>query len=168
MKKRPFPIRAPLLGVLLLSSGLAQADVYKCVDAEGGITYTNQKNAARGCKLLSQDQPVTAVAAPTSRPSGSPAASASANPSPGNFPKVAPETQKSRDSLRRRTLEQELAAEQHNLETAQKQLAEQEATRNGNERNYEKVLERVQPYKDRVADHQRNIEALNKEIANLK
>lgn len=154
----------PLVSLMLILQP-AQADVYKCTDADGGITYTNQKNSARGCKLLSQDQPVNSVAAPAPKSAGS---TASAAPSPGNFPKVAPETQKSRDSLRRRTLEQELAAEQKNLESAQKQLAEQESVRNGNERNYERVLERLQPFKDRVADHQRNIEALNKEIANLK
>jgi hypothetical protein len=31
-----------------------------------------------------------------------------------------------------------------------------------------KVQERLQPYKDKVALHQRNVEAIQKEIANLR
>ena len=38
----------------------------------------------------------------------------------------------------------------------------------GNERNYARFLERVQPYRDAVATHERNIEAIKREIANLK
>jgi hypothetical protein len=36
------------------------------------------------------------------------------------------------------------------------------------ERNYQKALERLQPYKDKLQIHERNIEALRKEIANLR
>ena len=43
-----------------------------------------------------------------------------------------------------------------------------EAIRTGDERNYQRVLDRLQPYKDKVALHERNIEALKKEIGNLK
>lgn len=166
---RPFRLRAlAAMASFLLPCALAHADVYKCTDAEGAVTYTNQKSSAKGCKLLSQDHAsVNSVPVPAARPSSggnSPVASGS----PASFPKVAPETQKNRDNLRRRTLDQELAAEQKNHETAQHELAAQEAIRNGDERNYQKYLDRIQSFKDRVADHQRNIEALNKEIANLK
>ncbi|MGL4408555.1 MAG: DUF4124 domain-containing protein, partial [Zoogloea sp.] len=47
-------------------------------------------------------------------------------------------------------------------------LAEQEAVRYGDERNYQKVLDRLQPYKDKVQMHERNIEALRRELANLR
>lgn len=43
-----------------------------------------------------------------------------------------------------------LATEQKSLEAARKELEEQEFVRYGNERNYQKVLDRVQPYKDKV------------------
>jgi hypothetical protein len=39
--------------------------------------------------------------------------------------------------------------------------------RYGNERNYARVLERLQPYKDNVDLHQKNVEALKRELANL-
>ena len=55
-----------------------------------------------------------------------------------------------------------------NLEQAKKDLAEQEATRSGGERNYQKVLDRLQPLKDKVALHERNIEAVQKELSRLR
>ena len=65
-------------------------------------------------------------------------------------------------------LEKELLAEETALAEARKALAEQEAIRLGNERNYQKVLDRLQPYKDKVELHQRNVDALKKEIGSLK
>jgi hypothetical protein len=38
----------------------------------------------------------------------------------------------------------------------------------GDERNYARVLERLQPYKDAVQNHEKNIQALQRELANLK
>jgi hypothetical protein len=61
-----------------------------------------------------------------------------------------------------------LAAEQRSLEGAQKLFAEQEAVRYGDERNYQRVLDRLQPFKDKVQLHERNIEALKREIGNLR
>lgn len=139
----------------------AYADVYKCVDADGHVTYTNAKGAARGCKVLSQDQRVSTVPG-------------RATPSPTGFPKVDGDTQRARDSERRKILERELAAEQNQLEQAKKELAEQEGNilpleRNvGGTINQAKVQERLQSYKDKLALHERNIEALKKEIGNLR
>lgn len=133
----------------------SHADVYKCVDADGHVTYTNTKSSAKGCKVLSQDQRVSTVPG-------------RATPSPAGFPKVDGDTQKARDGDRRKILEQELGTEQQHLEQAKKELAEQEAVRSGDERNYQRVLDRLQPYKDKMALHERNIEALKKEIANLR
>ncbi|MEO8165436.1 MAG: hypothetical protein ABI619_08565 [Betaproteobacteria bacterium] len=78
------------------------------------------------------------------------------------------DTQKARDDERHRILEQELEDETRQLAQSKEQLAAQEAVRNGNERNYERFLERVQPYRDAVATHERNINALKREIANQK
>ncbi len=89
-------------------------------------------------------------------------------PTPAVFPRVDDNAQKARDTDRRRILESELAAEQKNLEEAKKALAEQEAVRSGDERNYQRVLDRLQPFKDKVALHERNLEAIRKEIANLR
>jgi len=143
------------LTLLALVALPAQADIFKCADADGHVTYSNV--ASKNCKKLNLD-PV----------SSAPAAKAAARtPTPTAFPKVDDNTQKARDTDRRRILESELAAEQRNLEQAKKDLAEQEAVRSGDERNYQRVLDRLQPFKDKVALHERNIEAIRKEIANL-
>ena len=152
-------IAMPLLAVLP-----AQAqDIYKCADPEGRITYSNVPT--RSCRKLVLD-PVNL--APAAKPP--PARTAT----PNSFPKVDQQTQKSRDGDRRRILENELAAEQKNTAQAKKELAEQEAIVLPSERmqggaiSGGKVQERLQPYKDKVALHQRNVEAIRKEIANLR
>jgi len=53
------------------------------------------------------------------------------------------------------------------LVDARRKLAEQEAVRTGEEKNYAKVLERLQPYRDAVEVHSKNIEALKRELSNL-
>ncbi|MFX9665274.1 hypothetical protein ABTO78_21685, partial [Acinetobacter baumannii] len=74
---------------------------------------------------------------------------------------------KARDSERRRILEAELDTETKNLEAARKALTEGEAVRLGDERNYQKYLDRIQGLKDNVALHERNVDALRKEISKL-
>ncbi|MGH8716038.1 MAG: DUF4124 domain-containing protein, partial [Burkholderiales bacterium] len=69
---------------------------------------------------------------------------------------------------RRQILENELAQEMTQLEDAKKVLAEGEATRLGSERNYQRYLDRIQPLKDAVAEHQKNIDALKEELAGLR
>jgi phage shock protein A len=87
---------------------------------------------------------------------------------PANFPKVDTSTQKDRDAERRKILEQELANEQKLLDGARKELAEQEAVRLGSERNYQRVLDRLEPYKKKVKLHEDNVESLNKELRTLR
>lgn len=145
----------PLLFALCISP-LAHAQVYKCVDADGKTTYTNDRNLARGCKALDADQNVSSIPAP--RPAAT----------PSSFPKVSPDAQRERDDSRRQVLEKELATEEAALAEARKGLSEQEAIRLGNEANYQKVLDRLQPFKDKVDLHQRNVDALRKEISGLR
>lgn len=155
--------RKTFVAVFVLGlSSVARADIYKCVDDAGHVTYTNQR-AAKGCTALSRDLPVSSVPG-----RHTPSRSAASSPSPSSFPKVDSDTQQRRDSDRRKLLEQELSAEEQSLEQARKQLAEQESVRMGDERNYQRVIDRVQPFKDKVALHERNIEALKREIRNLR
>ncbi|MDX5411241.1 MAG: DUF4124 domain-containing protein [Thauera sp.] len=154
---------------LLLLTGLAApayADIFKCTDADGRVTYTNDRSLGRNCVRLQSDQPVSTVPAPVRRPAAASGAPASA--SPGAFPRVSPNDQRSRDDARRQVLQGELATEEGALAEAEKALAEQEAVRLGDERNYQKVLDRLQPFKDKVELHKRNIEALRREISGLR
>ncbi len=88
-------------------------------------------------------------------------AGAVANPSPSGFPRVQEDTQKARDGDRRHILEQEMSGERRNLEQAKKDLAEQEAIRGA-------PNDRVVPYRERVGQHERNIQAIQKELNNLR
>lgn len=153
-----------LLGMVSAATP-AWSDIYRCVGAEGHVTYSNVASS-KGCQKM-QLEPASSMPAPVARPvSRTPGAAA--NPTPVDFPKVSGDAQKARDNDRRTILGQELANEQKALELAKKELADQEAIRTGDEKNYQKVLDRLQPYKDRVAQHERNIQAINKELSNLK
>ncbi len=150
----------------LALTNLAYADVFKCVDEENHITYSNMNG--KGCKRIIMG-PASSMPAPAVRTNSSTAtASRSSGATDSSFPRVSNTEQRSRDNDRQRILEQELANEQRNLDKAKKELAEQESIRNGDERNYQKVLERIQPFQDRVAQHERNIQAINKELSNLR
>ena len=136
--------------------------MYQCTYADGKPPlFTNDKSEAKhkGCKLLDIG-PMNTVPAP--KPSGKSA------PAPANFPKVDADTQKQRDADRRRILEQELANEQKLLNQAQKDLAEQESIRLGSEKNYQRVLDRLEPYQKKVQLHGNNIANLKKELGNLR
>ncbi len=139
--------------------------MYKCVDADGRVTYTNDPSLARGCKLLDSGQAVSTVPAPVRPPAAS---SGTGSSTPSSFPRVSAGDQRVRDDGRRQVLESELRTEEEALAQAERNLLEQESVRLGNERNYQKVLDRLQPFKDKLELHKRNIEALRREISGLK
>lgn len=156
MKRRAVLLAAISAATLALP---AAADIFKCVDDDGHVTYANA--GGKGCKKLSAERVTTVPAAKA--PAGAAATGA------GNgFPKVDPAEQRSRDGDRRRILESELDTEQQALDKARKELADQEEIRVGGERNYQRVLDRLKPFQDQVALHERNIEAIRKELSNLR
>jgi hypothetical protein len=146
----------------LLAASPALAETCKYEDEGGRVTYSNV--ALKGIKKLNcfgePPSPVFSVPTPT--------AGAAPKATPEKFPKVDGETQKKRDATRRKILEEELTEEEKLLAEAKRALAEQEAVRLGDERNYQKFLDRVQPYKDAVALHEKNVAALNEELARLR
>ena len=157
-------MRFLLIGLLLAISAAARADIYECVDPSGNKRFTNIKAEAKGCKLLNVSVPNT-IPAPKSPASKGGAA---ATPTPPTFPKVDPDTQRQRDTDRRRILEQELANEEKLLDQAKKELSTQDSVRLGSERNYQRVIERLEPYKKKVKLHEDNIASLRRELAATK
>ena len=152
-----------LIGLLAGALSLpALGDTFKCVDANGRATYTNINEETRGknCSLVMREISVV--------PAIPPARAAKPPSSPADFPKVDPATQKDRDQSRRRILEDELAGEQKALTQAKAELTHQESIRTGDERNYQRVLDRLQKYKDEVERHEKNVEALKRELGNIK
>jgi hypothetical protein len=162
------------LAVLLLCTAVsysARAEIYECVDQSGNKRFTNIAAEAKGCKVLNVG-PVgpptpSAPAAPATAGKASPAR-ASATPTPANFPRVDAQTQNTRDNDRRRILENELGNEQKLLDQAKKELAAQEGTRLGDERNYQRVLDRLEPFKKKVKLHEDNVANLRREMANMR
>lgn len=135
--------------------GASAQTIYKCVDAAGGTVISNSR-LEKNCKAIVSAPENSLPAPPRAKVPG-----ASATPTPTGFPRVGEDTQKARDNDRRAILDQELASEQRSLETARRELAEQEAVRGG-------PSDRLMPYRDRVAQHERNIQAIQKELSNLR
>lgn len=152
-----------LTAVLALPAAHADATVYKCVK-DGQIELTDVSKP--GCKAL--DLPGY-VAAPAPRPgqsakaAGTPAPAAS---NPPDFPRVDNATQKARDDDRRGILAEELQAEEKKLADLKQTFNGGEPERQGNEKNYQKYLDRVAQMRDDISRTEKNIEALKREIAN--
>ena len=171
----PHPLRFAAAATLLAGSLTAHADIYECVDANGNKRFTNIAAEAKGCKPLNiqlapaAPAPGPAPAAPPSATAGkaSPARPAAAA-TPAGFPRIDRETQAGRDNDRRRILENELANEHRALDDAKRELAAQESQRLGDERNYQRVLDRLEPYKKKVKQHEDNVAAIRREIASVR
>jgi hypothetical protein len=144
-----------ILGAALALPGHAQrTEIFKCVDASGRASYTNDRRETAGkqCEVV------------TTQINVAPPPKAAAR----SFPRESAAERGNAASRQREILEQELAAEEQDLIKARQALAEQEAVRSGDERNYARVLERLQPYKDRIETHEKNIEALKRELSSLR
>jgi hypothetical protein len=137
-----------------LVAGTAHADIWECVDESGNKRFTNIRSEAKGCRMLHVSPPNTV-----------PATKPQARATPPGFPRVDGETQKQRDIDRRKILEQELANEQKLLGQARNELAVQDSMRLGSERNYQRVLDRLEPYQRKVKLHEDNIANLRRELA---
>lgn len=166
-----FPIVVMALAAMLTAwSGAAAAqssDVYMCKGANGVPEYRNgNPGNSKDCKKLNLPDVVTV---PGSRTSGAASASSKAvTTSPTAFPRVDSATQKNRDSERRSVLEQELQSEESKLAALQAEYNNGEPERQGNERNYQKYLDRVARLRDDVSRSQANVASLKRELSNLK
>lgn len=137
-----------------------RTEIYKCVDSAGRPHYTNDLRETSGqkCQLVTTQ---INVAPPP------PAPARQTKGSPREFPRESAGERANAKGRQREILERELASEQADLTKARQALAEQEAVRTGDERNYAKLLERLQPFKDRVETHEKNVEALRRELSNI-
>jgi septal ring factor EnvC (AmiA/AmiB activator) len=93
---------------------------------------------------------------------------ATASAAPAAFPRVDNATQRARDDDRRAILDEELRAEEKKLGELKREFNNGEPERQGNERNYAKYQERVAQMRDDIGRAEKNIEALKREIANIR
>jgi hypothetical protein len=140
-------------------------EIFKCKGPDGHWTYTNDRREAEKMKCEVVTRQVNVAPAPP-LPQQRPSPSAGRN-RPADFPRESAADRASARERQREILEQELATEQAALARAKQDLAAQEGVRSGDERNYARVEERLQPFKDTVETHEKNIEALRRELNNL-
>jgi hypothetical protein len=161
-------MKRQISGLLLLAAvtgyAHAQSDVFLCVDDSGKKEYKNT-GATKGCKKI--DLPgITMIPAP--KRSAMQTVVAKPASSPSEFPKVDGNTQKTRDNDRKQILLDELKNEEQKLANLQKEFNNGEPERRGDERNYAKYQDRVEAMKEDMSRSERNIEALKRELGNLK
>lgn len=180
---KQFSLPALIRQLLLASAftmpwaGHAQAEIYRCELANGVVEYNNTVTAGKdkNCKKIDLPQ-ITTIPAPKtpapqatgSRPASGATQTAAKSSSPGEFPRVDASTQKARDTDRRRIIEDELKKEESKLSDLKKDFNGGEPERQGDERNFQKYLDRVQKMREDIARGESNVAALKKELGSVK
>ncbi|HWH83336.1 MAG TPA: hypothetical protein VNU71_13990 [Burkholderiaceae bacterium] len=144
-----------------LAPGAARAVetvTYKCP----GNVYSNTMNAKeakdKNCTVLA-NQPVTVIEGIRPRPVP-PLAGASGQ-------RVDPVDQRARDSDARRILEGELKREEDRLAEMRAEYNNGQPERQGNEKNYQKYIDRVADMKAAIGRKESDIAALKRELAKV-
>ena len=139
--------------VCMTHIGWAQAEIYKRIDADGNVTYSS--TPTKGSKKIDVERlPATSPPVRVRNSDASPY-------SPSDFPRVDSNTQKSRDGMRRKILEDELAAEKRLLAEAHQSLKESKEVP-------ETPPKKMKTLQEQVSLHEKNVEALKSELANIK
>ncbi|GAB1387963.1 hypothetical protein MASR1M6_01430 [Rubrivivax sp.] len=165
------PVLLAPLFALLLSAAAARAQteasqVYRCPGPP--VLYTDaispKEAAERGCRTI-EGTPITIIQAP--RPRTAPAGASAPARSGGAEARVEPTAQRQRDSEARRILQDELKREEEKLAALQKDYNNGEPERRGDERNYQRYLDRVAEMKAAITRKEADIAALKREIGKL-
>ncbi|MBL8277602.1 MAG: hypothetical protein JNL93_12945 [Pelomonas sp.] len=157
---------APLL-VLASLGAQAQGTVYRCPGPP--VLYTDalsaKEAAEKGCRTI-EGTPITVLQGAKPR-AGAPAAPAVENGVRSGDNRVDAGQQRVRDDERRRVLQTELRQAEERLANAQKEFNNGQGERRGDERNYQKYLDRMAELKDNIARYEADVQALKREIAKL-
>jgi hypothetical protein len=138
-----------------------------CTDADGRKVYQNT-GSARGCKRV-EVPPLITVPAPKVPAGGASPRPAPNGVTPASFPKVEADTQRLRDTERRRILEDELKAEEDKLGKLRTEFNNGQPERQGDEtRNFARYQERVVRMQEDIQRGENNVLALRRELAMLR
>ena len=149
-----------LLCCLILATPL-QAEIYKYVDENGQVTFTDvYKKGAKRIDLPGAPAPLSSAGKAPRR--------ASYNPSPADFPRIDAGTQKRRDDIRRQVLQDEISGERRNADEARRQLALGERLQPGERATDTSYINRVKNLRATVQQHEQNVSSIQRELANLK
>ena len=153
-----FTVMAPLRVLVLLclaTATSAQAEIYKFVDDNGFVTYTNMPRPGVKPEVVIKD---SAKPQEPATSSSSRRKSSTRSATPAYFPRVDTGTQRKRDDMRRQLLEEEMNSEQRNLSAAKAELATA-----GRQPGAD-----VKRLLDAVRLHEKNIEMLGKELSHIR
>jgi hypothetical protein len=127
--------------------------LYKCTQRSGFQAFFDVPEAAGDAPPAARSSPSTTTRSATV-------------PTPSTFPKVDAGTQKSRDDLRRRVLVDELASEEKLLAEAKTALGDGAPPPLPEERaSAQKYADRIARLRQAVQLHERNVDALKRELA---
>jgi Domain of unknown function (DUF4124) len=192
--KREYDMKSAWIAVVALTattSVLAQSTIYKYVDESSGrVTYSNKP--MKGATVMELD-PITIVPAAPAAPAPAGKSAPRATPATLTVTKpslasVDPQLQHKRDDERRKILESELVTEEQSLASARSALTQEQqnptliaAVRVAQSTNdptpaqmmemrasLDKASGRIRGLQATVAEHEKNIEALRKELGALK
>ena len=133
-----------LAALLLIAAGSVAAQPVKCVDAKGKVRYIDQ--SAMGTEKCEPVKDKTQVM----------------HTQPGAINLNPPPSGGGGLSLAQR--EGNVRAAEAQLEQAKKALADQEAIRGGDEKNYQRVLDRLKPYQDAVTKAEQNLDQARRNL----
>ncbi len=139
----------------------AQGEIFRCTDDEGRTVFQNT-GAGKNCKRMDV-QPIMTVPAPKLPPAARSGGGERATPA--SFPRVDGETQRSRDSDRRRILEDELRLEEERLARLREEFNNGQPERRGDERNFARYQERVARLQEDIQRSESSLAALKRELA---
>jgi hypothetical protein len=157
-------------------SGASGAVVYRCPGSPP--LFTNSLSDAeikeKGCRPI-DSTPITVFRGAPPRvvntaSVGSTAASPATSAAPASRPaeaRVDPADQKARDTDSKRILAAELRKEEERLAALQKEFNAGEPERRGDERNYQKYIDRVAEMKASIARKESDIVSIKREISKL-
>ena len=154
MGDKTFRLAAILIIFSVALATETHAEIYKHVDKNGRITYSNK--AVSGANKLPENPPFSTK-------------NRSQTKSTNNYPIVGSDAQAKRDQKRRRILENELATEKKLFVKAKQSLinAQKNAKvlKTNNNNSSQSLTQTGKEIKNRKLLHERNITALRKELA---
>jgi hypothetical protein len=158
---KSLPLAWVLIGLAAAPALAVEPNVtYKCPGRIYSNTMTAKEAKDKGCTVL--EGSVTVIQGTKTRTA--PNAGTASSP-PGS--RVDPADQRARDSDARRILEAELKREEDRLASLKTEYNNGEPERRGDEKNYQKYLERTADLKAQIERKTSDVAAIRRELAKL-
>jgi hypothetical protein len=172
-------------GSLVFNNYVLAQNVFACTDSEGVVEYTTSKRS-NNCRVLklersniipayrssnsnnqnyNKSKPPQSIIQNKGMPTPPPSPFLSNNSATSNFPSINTSVQQQRDNDRKNILSNEANAEAKKLQELQKEYNNGAPERRGDEKNYQKYLDRVDQLKKDMQRTQGNLDTLRKELS---